>query len=80
MSYIPRIFLAAWVFGLVSADAIAEPAPCPTCDKPKELTMREQIKAERERYQRENVQNPTTRPWDGMHLGRVDQDKKLNAN
>ena len=40
--------------------------------------MRERIKVDRERYDRDNVKT-TARPWDGLNLGRVLPDKKAPA-
>ena len=74
MSYAWKLLIVAAAGGFLALEALAEPAPCPACDAPKEQTMRERIKADRERYDRDNVKT-TARPWDGLYLGRVQPDK-----
>jgi hypothetical protein len=52
------------VLGVLGTDASAEPIVCKGCDPPKqEETHREQIKADRAKYDREN-EKATARPWD----------------
>jgi hypothetical protein len=79
-SNILTIILAALVAGAFVPDAAtADTAPCTTCEKPKELSLREQIKADRDKYDRENL-NTTGRPWDGMNLGRIPNERKAPAD
>jgi hypothetical protein len=75
MSYASKLFVAAvagclWIF-----PAIAEPLPCTTCEPPKQQTMRERIRSDREKYDLENAKT-TARPWDGLNLGRAQPDGK----
>lgn len=76
MSKISKIyFLAILASSIPTVHAVAEPAPCAECESSKPLTLREQIKADRAKYDRENVKT-TTRPWDGMNLGQAKVEKK----
>jgi len=71
--------LAATLLGMIfMTPAFAETTPCPTCDR-SQPSMREQIKAERAKYDRENVKT-TARPWDGLRLGRAEPDRKPPPN
>jgi hypothetical protein len=72
------ILVVAFASPALVSQAFAETAPpCTGCDTPKELTIREQIKAEREKYDRENAKI-TARPWDTI-LGQIKIDKKPPA-
>jgi len=70
MAYRLKLVFAACAATLWAAPALADdPVACAPCDPPKPLTMREQIKADRAKYDRENLKT-IARPWDGMNLGR----------
>ena len=69
MSYAFKFLIATAAVTLFAFSALAETAPCTNCDQPKEQTMRERIKSDREKYDRENLKT-TARPWDGLNLGR----------
>lgn len=75
MLKILTICLVTLIGSIVVDDASAEPAPCATCEAPKQQTMRERIKQDREKYDRENLKT-TARPWDGLNLGRQPSEKK----
>jgi hypothetical protein len=64
-----KIFLTLLIvaiLGVPAAGGAAETAGCPGCDSQKqESTHREQIKADRAKYDREN-EKVTARPWDGI--------------
>ena len=63
MKNFSKLFIVA-VLGVLGADASAEPIGCKGCDPPKlEDSHREQIKADRAKYDREN-EKVTARPWD----------------
>ena len=68
-------FLAILTSSILTAQAVAEPAPCTECENSKPLTIREQIKADRAKYDRENAKT-IARPWDGMNLGQAKVEKK----
>lgn len=69
MSHALKFLIATAAGTLFAFNALAEPAPCTACDPPKEQTMRERIKADREKYDVDNLKT-TARPWDGLNLGR----------
>jgi hypothetical protein len=63
MKNFSKLFIVA-ALGVFGADATAEPIVCKGCDPPKqEDSHREQIKADRAKYDREN-EKVTARPWD----------------
>jgi hypothetical protein len=63
MKNFSKVLIVA-VLGVLGADATAEPIGCKGCDPPKqEDSHREQIKADRAKYDREN-EKTTARPWD----------------
>ncbi|SHJ85906.1 hypothetical protein SAMN05444159_1708 [Bradyrhizobium lablabi] len=64
-----KFFVATIIGSLLAGQAVAEPAPCATCDTPKSMTVREKIKADREKYERDDVKT-VARPWDGESYGR----------
>jgi len=68
-----KLLVAAIVSSLLVCQAVAEPAPCATCDAPKSMTVREKIKADREKYERDDVKT-VARPWDGESFGRSKRD------
>ena len=73
-----RLFIVA-ALGMFASAAAAEPSGCKECDRQKdqkeESVHREQIKADRAKYEREN-EKATARPWDGTNYDRSLPDKK----
>jgi hypothetical protein len=73
-----KLFIAA-VLGVVATGATAEPIACKGCyPKEQEISHREQIKADRARYDREN-EKITARPWDLKKDNKPLPDKKEPA-
>jgi hypothetical protein len=63
MTNFSKLFIVA-ILGVLSTGAGAEGIDCKGCDPQKqESTHREQIKADRAKYDREN-EKVTARPWD----------------
>ncbi len=62
------------IIASAASSAMADAQSCPSCavpdSAPKELTVREKIRADREKYDRENV-GSIARPWDGLNLGKA---------
>ena len=58
-------------FAVCSAPASAASDPCKDCSPAPELTIREQIKADRAREADRVAKESTARPWDGKDLGGV---------
>jgi hypothetical protein len=70
-----RLFIFA-VLGMFASAAAAEPSGCKECDRQKEESVhREQIKADRAKYDREN-EKVTARPWDGTKYDGLVRDKE----
>ncbi len=70
-----KLFIVSILVMFASA-AVAEPSDCKDCDRQKEESAhREQIKAERAKYDREN-EKVTARPWDGTRYDRSPRDKE----
>jgi hypothetical protein len=69
------LFIVA-VLGTFASAAAAEPSGCKECDRQKEESShREQIKADRAKYDREN-EKVTARPWDTSRDDKLLPDKK----
>jgi hypothetical protein len=65
MTNFSKLFVVT-VLGCLAADATAEPIGCKACDPQKqENSHREQIRADRAKYDREN-EKVTARPWDAI--------------
>ena len=63
MTNLSKLFIAA-IVGMFSTGAVGKEISCESCAPPKqESSHREQIKAERAKYDREN-EKATARPWD----------------
>jgi hypothetical protein len=63
MTNFSKLFVVT-VLGCLATDATAEPIGCKGCDPQKqENSHREQIRADRAKYDREN-EKVTARPWD----------------
>ncbi len=70
-----RLFIVA-VLGIFAFPAAAEPSGCKECDQQKEESAhREQIKADRAKYDREN-EKVIARPWDMSKDDKLLPDKK----
>jgi hypothetical protein len=70
-----RLFIVA-VLGTFASAVAAEPSGCKECDRQKEESShREQIKADRAKYDREN-EKVTARPWDISRDDKLLPDKK----
>lgn len=74
MSYASKLVIVVFAGSLWGIPAMAEAIPCTTCEQPKEQTLRERIRSDRQKYDLENAKT-TARPWDGLNLGRVQPDK-----
>ena len=74
MTNFSKLFMVA-ILGVLASAAAAEPIGCKECDPQKlESSHREQIKADREKYDREN-EKVTARPWDGTRDAKPLPDK-----
>ena len=63
MTRCSKLFIVA-ILGMFASAAAAEPSGCKECDtQNKDNSHREQIKADRAKYDQEN-QKVTARPWD----------------
>jgi hypothetical protein len=70
-----KLFIVA-VFVMFASAAAAEPSGCKECDRQKEESAhREQTKADRAKYDREN-EKVTARPWDMSKDDKPLPDKK----
>jgi hypothetical protein len=58
----------AWI-NFAAADTASE--PCKDCSPDKELTVREQIKADRARDAERIAKESAGRPWDGRDFGQI---------
>ena len=75
MKNFSKLFIIV-ILGVLTTAAAAEPTGCKECDPPKqESSHREQIKADRDKYDREN-EKVTARPWDGTKYDKPLPDKK----
>jgi hypothetical protein len=63
------VSLAICVWGGIAAVASSE--PCKDCKPPPELTIREQIKAQRAIDAERVAKESTVRPWDGTDIGQA---------
>ena len=72
MTNFSKLLIAAFL-GVSSNYAAADEPDCKGCDPQKlESSLREQIKADRAKYDREN-ENVTARPWDVIKDGKPPQ-------
>lgn len=75
MTNLSKLFIFA-VVGMLASAAAAETTACRDCDPQKEESShREQIKADRKKYDREN-EKVTARPWDGTKEAKPLPDQK----
>jgi alkanesulfonate monooxygenase SsuD/methylene tetrahydromethanopterin reductase-like flavin-dependent oxidoreductase (luciferase family) len=70
MKHPPLVILAAAVT-LAANFAVAHGDPCSRCEEVAPMTDREQIRAARDKFERE-MKRDTRRPWDGTDLYRKD--------
>ena len=65
------LFVGFAASAAVNFTAIAAPEPCKDCTPAPELSIREQIKAERARDADRVAKESASRPWDGKDIGQV---------
>ena len=77
MKNLSKLFIVA-IVGIFATGAVAGEIGCKGCDPQKqENSHREQIKAERAKYDREN-EKATARPWDATKEDKPQPDTSIN--